>query len=166
MEFVPAPGVPLKQDAILNVNKMQEDRQLAGYLVGGIWSPMANISSIDPSMSSANAQVYAVYIVRPSNDTGIVTQTLEANLPLAAFSCAPNPAIGSTQINLKLHQAGQVQLAAYTRKGELVEIISNQFMQAGEHKINWSVSSLSSGTYILRARMNGVTKTVSIIINP
>ncbi|HOY48665.1 MAG TPA: T9SS type A sorting domain-containing protein [Flavobacteriales bacterium] len=166
MEFVPAPGVPLKQDAILNVNKMQEDRQLAGYLVGGIWSPMANISSIDPSMSSANAQVYAVYIVRSSNDTGIVTQTLEANLPLAAFSCAPNPAIGSTQINLKLHQAGQVQLAAYTRKGELVEIISNQFMQAGEHKINWSVSSLSSGTYILRARMNGVTKTVSIIINP
>jgi hypothetical protein len=127
---------------------------------------MANISSIDPSMSSANAQVYAVYIVRSSNDTGIVTQTLEANLPLAAFSCAPNPAVGSTQINLKLQQAGQVQLAAYTRKGELVEIISNQFMQAGEHKINWSVSNLSSGTYILRARMNGVTKTVSIIINP
>ncbi len=166
MEFIPAPGLPLKMDAIIDVNKLQEERQLAGYLVGGIWSPMANISSIDASMSSANTQVYAVYIVRTSSDTGIVTHMLEARLSLSSFSCSPNPASNSTSLLLDLKTAGKVQIAAYDRKGTLVQLITNQELDAGKHSISWSTAHLSAGVYYVRARMNGVSKALSIIVNP
>jgi hypothetical protein len=166
MEFVPAPGVPMKSHGILNVNQMQEDRQLAGYLIGGIWSPMANISSIDPSMSSANTQVYAVYIARTPSDTGIVTHTLDAKLALAAFSCAPNPAKEETQFQLNIATGGNVQIAAYDQKGACVGVIFNQFLPKGEHQIQWPTNHLMPGVYYVRARMNGVSKRLSILIHP
>jgi hypothetical protein len=165
MHFIPAAGVPLKSYAIIDVNKMIANRQLAGYLVGGILSPMANISSIDASMSSANTQVYAVYISRSTSDTGVVTQTRNVNLPLAAFNCYPNPASGSTTLNLNINTSGPLQIAAYTRQGKLVEVIYNQTIQKGSHKIPWSTENLSSGVYIMKARMNGISKNISIIVN-
>lgn len=165
MHFIPASGVPLKANAIIDANKMLANRQLAGFLVGGILSPMPNISSIDASMSSANTQVYAVYISRSLSDTGIVTQTRNVNLPLAAFNCYPNPAAGSTTLNLSINSSGPLQIAAYTRQGKLVEVIYNQTIQKGFHKILWSTENLSSGVYIIKARMDGISKNISIIVN-
>jgi hypothetical protein len=127
---------------------------------------MPNISSIDPSMSSANTSVYAVYIARNTNDTDIVTQTLEANLPLASCACSPNPAVENTQLKLHLKAAGTVQIAAYTRKGELVQLINNKILAAGHHQIDWNTSELTPGVYYVRARMNGVSKVLSILVNP
>jgi hypothetical protein len=164
MHFEPASGIPLKMNSIVDVNKMSGSRQLAGYLVGGILSPMPNISSIDASMSSANTQVYAVYITRTSQDTGIVTKTFNVNNALSAFTCAPNPAVGNTTLNLNINTSGPLQIVAYSRQGKLVEVIYNNTIQKGSHKINWSTENLSAGVYIIKARMEGISKNISVIV--
>jgi hypothetical protein len=164
MKFIPASGIALKMTEIVDVNKMTESRQLAGYLIGGILSPMPNISSIDASMSSANTQVYAAYITRTSQDTGIVTKTLNVNNALSSFNCAPNPAIGNTTLNLNINTSGPLQIVAYSRQGKLVEVIYNNNIQKGSHKINWSTENLSAGVYIIKARMEGISKNISVIV--
>jgi hypothetical protein len=115
-------------------------------------------------MSSANTQVYEVYISRSTSDTGVVTQTRNVNLPLSAFNCYPNPASGSTTLNLNINTSGPLQIAAYTRQGKLVEVIYNQTIQKGSHKILWSTENLSAGVYIIKARMNGISKNISVIV--
>ena len=164
MKFIPAAGIPLKMNEIVEVNKLLENRQLAGYLIGGILSPMPNISSIDPSMSSANSQVYAVYITQASQDTGFVTQSLNVNYALSSFNCAPNPAIGNTTLNVNINTSGPLQIVAYSRQGKLVEVIYNQTIEKGSHKVLWSTENLSAGVYIIKARMNGISKNISVIV--
>ena len=167
MEFIRASDAPVLHNKIIDVNKITADRTLAGYLFGGIKSPNPNISSTDPGSSEANSKVYAVYLSRATEDTGTVgNEKFISNLPLNAFSCYPNPATTIVTLEFELNKPGKVELAAFTRRGELIALIGNKEFPAGKNILSWSTSGIAAGTYHVRAKMKNSTKTISVIIKP
>ena len=165
MEFLVADGVEADQYGIILSNKLPAGRNLVGYLVGGILSPEANISDSDPTVSEANSQVYSVYINKASNDSGVVTN-IKTNdyLSFGGLTLRPNPATDYTIAEISLNKASNTSAALYDRSGKLIMNLLAKKLPAGIHPIKILTSELGSGVYFLKARADGVTKTISLII--
>jgi hypothetical protein len=62
----------------------------------------------------------------------------------------PNPFNPETTISFNLPKSGEVELAVYNIKGQLVKRLVNGPVEAGQHKIVWSGEGVSSGLYFYR----------------
>jgi beta-N-acetylhexosaminidase len=62
----------------------------------------------------------------------------------------PNPFNSSTQINIKISDAGMLNIKVYNVIGEEVAEIVNDYYQPGQYKFFFNASELSSGVYLLR----------------
>ena len=62
----------------------------------------------------------------------------------------PNPFNPVTTINFALPVSGYVNLSVYNSLGEKVETLTNEFLDAGYHKIEWKANNYSSGVYYYR----------------
>lgn len=166
MDFIPAFDVPVLHHEIIHLNQLGNERRLAGWLIGGIWSPEPNISTTSPASSAANTRVFEVYINRGSADTGIVTQSLKATPPIAGFSVSPNPMKSQSEFTLRAAEAGMLELSVYDRRGAFVRTLFRGQVQPGELRVPFAANDLAAGVYIARARLNGSTKSLSVIVNP
>ena len=167
MEFIPVENLPESNNHVIQVNRLTEQRTLVGHLVGGIKSPEANISSTAPASSEANTTIYEVYIVRGVTDSGTVSLKDIKNTPsLSSFQCFPNPAVNSTQFKLQLTKKSNVEIVAYDRAGRFIQRICNKKMEAGEQLVSWNVENIPRGTYIIKSRVDGITKSISVLVNP
>jgi hypothetical protein len=59
----------------------------------------------------------------------------------------PNPFNPATNINYSIAEAGFVKIAIYNMLGQEVELLVNEFKEAGQHSINFDASGLTSGAY-------------------
>ncbi len=62
----------------------------------------------------------------------------------------PNPFNPVTTIKFALPVSGNINLSIYNSLGEKVETLTNQFLEAGYHKIEWRANNYSSGVYYYR----------------
>lgn len=62
----------------------------------------------------------------------------------------PNPFNPVTTIKFALPVSGNVNISIYNSLGEKVETLTNQFLEAGYHKIEWKANNYSSGVYYYR----------------
>ncbi|MBD3232632.1 MAG: T9SS type A sorting domain-containing protein [candidate division Zixibacteria bacterium] len=62
----------------------------------------------------------------------------------------PNPFNAKTTISFDIAEAGDVNLSVYNIAGQLVQTITNGNLRAGEHRVTWDASSVSSGVYFYR----------------
>ena len=62
----------------------------------------------------------------------------------------PNPFNPVTTIKYALPVSGNINLSIYNSLGEKVETLTNQFLEAGYHKIEWRANNYSSGVYYYR----------------
>lgn len=166
MDFIPDTSTPMYRPEIIDLNALPNGRTLVGYLMGGIRSPERNPGASDPTVTQANLEVFNVYIVRGTNDTGIVTPNLHVLPDLESFSAQPNPARGETHLKVALARSGKLELALYDRKGALVRSICNRDYPAGSHTIAVPLNDLARGNYLVRARINGHSKAISLVIHP
>lgn len=66
------------------------------------------------------------------------------------LSCAyPNPFNPSTTIEYSLARSGDAIISVYNINGQLIDVIHDGFMQAGQHTATWTASDLSSGIYFV-----------------
>ena len=79
----------------------------------------------------------------------------ESNLPFgwSLQENYPNPFNPSTTIEYSLHQPGDVSLIVYNLLGEEVARLVNEAHQAGNYKISWDASNISSGIYFYRLQV-------------
>lgn len=68
----------------------------------------------------------------------------------------PNPFNPVTTIEFSLPFVSNVKLTVYNLLGEVVNVLVNREMNAGNHKINWNAEKLSSGIYFLEMKASGV----------
>ncbi len=61
----------------------------------------------------------------------------------------PNPFNSSTQINFRIAKTGLLSIKVYNIIGEQVAEITNNYYEAGTHKIFFNANELSSGVYML-----------------
>ncbi|MBN1348241.1 T9SS type A sorting domain-containing protein, partial [candidate division KSB1 bacterium] len=62
----------------------------------------------------------------------------------------PNPFNPVTTIMYKLPEIAKVKLAVYNVLGKEISILVNEILSAGEHKVQFNASHLSSGLYFYR----------------
>lgn len=94
------------------------------------------------------------------NAIGFVSDPTEiANITLPTeFSLEqnyPNPFNPTTKIEFSLPVASRVELKIYDLLGREISILANDFYQAGNYKMDFNASKLSSGMYIYRIIANG-----------
>jgi endoglucanase len=76
----------------------------------------------------------------------------------------PNPFNPTTTIEYFLPHQGYVGLRVYNLLGQSVCSLLNGWMSAGEHRVSFSGSDLSSGTYICRLTANGLSLTKKMVL--
>lgn len=83
---------------------------------------------------------------------------VEVGLTVSRFeieSNYPNPFNPTTVISYQLPVASMVHLKIFDVMGREVETLVNQEMPAGQHRLQWTASHVSSGTYFCRLEAGG-----------
>ena len=67
-------------------------------------------------------------------------------------------------IRFVLPKSGLVKLSIYNIRGQKIETLIHDRMQAGEHKFWWTANGLASGTYFIRLNFGDFTKTQKVVL--
>ncbi len=80
------------------------------------------------------------------------------------LSVYPNPFNPVTNIAFNLPTAGKVSANVYNVKGDLVQTLSNSYLEKGAHQFTFNGNKLSSGIYFLKIATVGAVKTTKMIL--
>jgi hypothetical protein len=67
-------------------------------------------------------------------------------------------------VDIHLNKSASTSVALYDQRGKLVKNLLAKNLPIGDHQLKLQTSELSSGVYFLKARADGITKTISLII--
>jgi hypothetical protein len=76
----------------------------------------------------------------------------------------PNPFSQQTTVEIALSEQADVEVQVYNVLGQQVATVADGQMEAGNHKLEWEGSSLSSGVYFVRMKAGDVTDTHKITV--
>ena len=87
----------------------------------------------------------------------------------ALYPATPNPFNPQTTLKFSLREPGRVDLAVYNIRGELVNRLISDQVEAGDHEIIWNGkdrrgASLASGVYFARCVSGRVTMTQRLVL--
>ncbi len=89
----------------------------------------------------------------------VLTQVTQPNdLPAKTFSVDqnyPNPFNPVTTINFFIEKASEVSLKVYNLHGNQVDVLVDEFCQAGTHSVHWNGQGLPSGIYFYTIEAQG-----------
>ena len=63
----------------------------------------------------------------------------------------PNPFNPITNFELEVNSLDYISIKVYNLNGMLIDEIYNGFLDRGKYNFNWDASSLTSGTYFIKA---------------
>lgn len=96
------------------------------------------------------------------NNTGIYDIETQNCVSMQLFQNTPNPFIGSTDVLLKVEEAGTVILEIKDMSGRaIVETTYASYMQSGIHQFRINLSA--SGLYVMTVRQNGKTSSIKML---
>jgi hypothetical protein len=76
----------------------------------------------------------------------------------------PNPFNPATIINFSLAESRKVSLKVYDVLGNLVRILIDDFMEAGNHQVTFDAENLSAGVYYYKLEAGNFTSTKKLIL--
>jgi hypothetical protein len=76
----------------------------------------------------------------------------------------PNPFNPTTVIEYSLPKAENVKLVIYNMLGEQVDLLVNDYQQAGKYKFNFDASNKSSGIYFYSLNAGSFSETKKMIL--
>ena len=93
-----------------------------------------------------------------------------ANVGLASpemnLSAYPNPGSNSNTIKYNVDAPSQVKLVVYDMQGRMVKLLADKKHEAGVYTMQWDMSKLSNGTYIVSAVKDGsVKQSIKVVKN-
>ena len=66
----------------------------------------------------------------------------------------PNPFNPATTITYEIPEMANVKIEIINLLGQVVDILFNDMVEAGQHKLNWMPSEIGSGSYLVRVSYN------------
>lgn len=104
--------------------------------------------------------------------TGIITAIkFEESIGLSALPESfelsqnyPNPFNPTTVINYALPTQSDLKLTIYNLRGEQVAILIDGTVPAGNHRVSWDASNVSSGIYFYRLRAGNFVQTRKMLL--
>ncbi len=97
--------------------------------------------------------------------TGIGIDDENGSIGKTAFEFRPNPAREMTNVDIYLESKGPVTLQLFDTKGILVRTITEKWMDAGKHHLEFDASTLQSGIYYGILESNGHKLSRKLVIS-
>ncbi len=112
-----------------------------------------------------NSNPEGLFMVSP---VGLTVTASEADAPLpesfALDAAYPNPFNPSTFVTVSVPAAQDIDVRVYDGLGREVAVLHSGLLPAGSHVLQFEGSRLTSGTYLIRAVSESVTKTQSVTL--
>ncbi|MGB0430271.1 MAG: T9SS type A sorting domain-containing protein, partial [Bacteroidia bacterium] len=143
-EFIPAFNVPFTEK-MLQINRLNNQKTLVGYIYGGIESDEENIFftfDVD-KLSRASKKLYAVYIDFNPNSSEWLN-TSNNNL---SFELYPNPTENKLYLEFEASSINKTTIEIYDETGKVVLTDSTD-----EIDIKLNIRKLNRGTYLVIVR--------------
>jgi type IX secretion system substrate protein len=118
------------------------------YYQNGTWLPgegsldLLNPDGFEIHFIANEMQVFYNGITDVENDANPLQYALSQNFP--------NPFNPTTNIKFSIPQRGYVKLVIYNLLGEVITILVDEVLQAGNHIVPFNAENLNSGIYIYR----------------
>lgn len=162
-EFIPNPKLKKNETGVILMDEMDTDELLAGYIVGGIDTPIINPFATNQTGSTgASYTIYEVWLERAESVVNPVEQNPDGVLLYPNF---PNPFDDLTTIHFSIEDDSMVNLDIFTVDGRKIATLLSSVAVGGDHKLQFHAGDLSSGLYIIRLLVNGVSRSRAIIIS-
>ena len=161
-EFIPVENLPAYPNEVIDLDALEEDSILLGYLYGGIRSTDRNIFWInDGTQSEASSEILAVYLISQSLSTSNFNEGGEKSL----FVVYPNPSNGELTFQFTLENSVPVEIKMIDEAGKTVfsERYSEQNLKVGENILSVDID-LPSGTYTARILAGKLKESQKVIL--
>lgn len=90
--------------------------------------------------------------------------SIEQHHQIELLQNIPNPYTGATKFEWNSEISGHTTLKVFNINGQELATLLDNFVQAGEHTINFNGSDLSTGVYYYQLRVNNFVQTKKMII--
>ena len=104
-----------------------------------------------------------VYAFDPDIIIGI-TDPASVNSGFDLMQNYPNPFNGTTEIIYQTGKPGHVTLSVYDQAGKEIIKLIDQYVDAGEHHLQFNAGAFSDGVYYYRMTFNGSSKTLKMVL--
>jgi hypothetical protein len=153
-EFILNEDLPILEEGIINLNELQGDSVLLGYIFGGIESPALNPFTFNNTeVTFASNTIFKIYLV--ADEVSAITNTVVGYHSFDIESI-PNPT-EDTVIHLKMNlpEPGNIDILLANIEGKLIlnETIEN--IGEGENLLELPVPDNQTGLYFLTVVLNG-----------
>jgi hypothetical protein len=173
-------GRELHTNVFVNATYKANQFPAGGYVIYRNNIPIDTINSledtlfIDSDHSNGNRSYKVVtyldtlaHLSRPSDSIQINIGSSRSNVPFAAINNNQIKCL-KKQIQVTLYQKTFIQLSLYNVQGKKVREICNQQINSGEHTFvlnSFANSYLSSGLYLLKAKIGRERRQIPVMIN-
>jgi hypothetical protein len=106
--------------------------------------------------------------VRCVRDAGVASasgETSDTMIEALQMTAYPNPFNPQVELSFYLDRDGKVELSIYDVSGKRVEVLRDELMQAGEHRVVWNSERAASGIYLARLSTQEGTATTKLILS-
>jgi len=159
-------GSPVTQDLLdvltYNAGVTSNDAALKSSFpyVASPWPGTHNCDCNNNTATRSTTNVDEIQMKKaPSTSLGLASP--EMNL-----STYPNPGTNNNTIRYNVNVASQVKIVVYDMQGKLIKVLADKNQEAGVYNVQWDMSKLSSGTYVITAVKDGnVKQTIKVVKN-
>ena len=120
-EFIPNQSISMLHGRIVDLNALQADTTIIGYMYGGINTTQLNpFSNNQTNSTSADASIYAIKLIqdRPS---GVGIQSVDGKNPFS-MRVSPNPADDEITIEIDMSQAKNARYFINSMDGKILQM--------------------------------------------
>jgi len=140
---------------------LTDDAMVAEYVTDGNTTRLMVVVPNSEEIFTASGD-YEVEEVIVANSNTLLSVVEPSSFELGA--AYPNPFNPSTSLSISMPESGYVTVKAYNLVGQVVGVITEGNIEAGNHTMTWDASSLSSGVYLITAEYAGNVATQKVML--
>ncbi len=143
--------------------ELTDDAFVADYNTDGNTTTLIVVAPENDAIFSSTGD-YNVEEVIAATTNGYIDTEVTMPDAIALGKAYPNPFNPSTSFDVNIANNGNVSVMVYNVNGQIVDVVQDGYMDAGNYNMTWNASNLSSGMYIIKASAAGITASQKIML--
>ncbi len=130
-----------------------------------IWHKGDRYSFFEVSYQPFEIKIFRIgnYGVYKKNSSKKIVSNHSSAENFILYQNYPNPFNSKTTIRYVIKKSCHVNIAVYDYSGKLIQVLVDEYQNAGDKKIEWNAETFSSGLYFYRIITDNFTKTKKLL---